>query len=614
MHPSATRPSHSEVGSSESVNSADDHVSAIVAEMFSSDVDDVAGEHSSGKAAPDPPPATINDQLAPRPGHLAPIKPSQPPPTFFPSLSLSTTASTDTDGKSKQRQKHASRHIPAPMPETPHPTPITDEFPQIQPLFSIATAGVNSSSTGKDETAKQPAPAPNNTFNGSASTDSLANSMSRRMTRSNSKKDVRFSTTALKFSYSTSPDSVENDDSSMEQDARGANDADNAATAAQRELLSAQRRLEGKGEVALVRISCGSADDAPPAMPPDVTVPDAAADVPQLAVDTRHARASSSNSDKYAKPAPIDRHAVQYESTAASAISATSMLSPDSANIKNKPRKSSATSIKAIPLKDGKFVVDVKVSTKVYDGMKYDGNGENGEEFSTLKYTAVTCDPDDFVKENYVLRQQTFNRKIKIAVVITMYNEDDLLFCKSFRATMKNISYLCSGKSLWAADSWKEVVVVIVSDGRGKVNPSTLNAMSVMGLYMDGLAKASVNGKEVRAHMYEYTAQASIDHELHRRGVHDTNEGITLMPCQTIFLLKEKNAKKINSHRWFFNAICETLNPEVCLLLDVGTKPTKESLFHLNVGGACGEIASDLGKYFKNVLNPLVAVQNFEYK
>ncbi|KAJ3212250.1 Chitin synthase, class 2 [Entophlyctis luteolus] len=547
MHPSATRPSRSEVGSSESVNSADDHVSAIVAEMFSSDVDDVAGEHSSGKAAPDPPPATINDQLAPRPGHLAPIKPSQPPPTFFPSLSLSTTASTDTDGKSKQRQKHASRHIPAPMPETPHPTPITDEFPQIQPLFSIATAGVNSSSTGKDETAKPPAPAPNNTFNGSASTDSLANSMSRRMTRSNSKKDVRFSTTALKFSYSTSPDSVENDDSSMEQDARGANDADNAATAAQRELLSAQRRLEGKGEVALVRISCGSADDAPPAMPPDVTVPDAAADVPQLAVDTRHARASSSNSDKYAKPAPIDRHAVQYESTAASAISATSMLSPDSPNIKNKPRKSSATSIKAIPLKDGKFVVDVKVSTKVYDGMKYDGNGENGEEFSTLKY-----------------------------------NEDDLLFCKSFRATMKNISYLCSGKSLWAADSWKEVVVVIVSDGRGKVNPSTLNAMSVMGLYMDGLAKASVNGKEVRAHMYEYTAQASIDHELHRRGVHDTNEGITLMPCQTIFLLKEKNAKKINSHR--------------------------------NVGGACGEIASDLGKYFKNVLNPLVAVQNFEYK
>lgn len=89
-----------------------------------------------------------------------------------------------------------------------------------------------------------------------------------------------------------------------------------------------------------------------------------------------------------------------------------------------------------------------------------------------------------------------------------------------------------------------------------------------------------------------------------------------------IFCLKEKNAKKINSHRWFFNAFGPLLNPNVCVLLDVGTMPGPTSIYHLwkafdinsNVGGACGEIVALKGKWGLNLLNPLVAAQNFEYK
>jgi chitin synthase len=33
-----------------------------------------------------------------------------------------------------------------------------------------------------------------------------------------------------------------------------------------------------------------------------------------------------------------------------------------------------------------------------------------------------------------------------------------------------------------------------------------------------------------------------------------------------------------------------------------------------NVGGACGEIVALKGKYGRNLINPLVAAQNFEYK
>jgi chitin synthase len=58
------------------------------------------------------------------------------------------------------------------------------------------------------------------------------------------------------------------------------------------------------------------------------------------------------------------------------------------------------------------------------------------------------------------------------------------------------------------------------------------------------------------------------------------------------------------------------------MLIDVGTKPTNTSLYHLwkafdrhpTVGGACGEIYADLGTGCSRLFNPLVATQNFEYK
>lgn len=54
-----------------------------------------------------------------------------------------------------------------------------------------------------------------------------------------------------------------------------------------------------------------------------------------------------------------------------------------------------------------------------------------------------------------------------------------------------------------------------------------------------------------------------------------------LVPVQMIFCLKQKNAKKINSHRWLFNAIGKHLQPEVVCLLDAGTKPGKRSIYYL---------------------------------
>ncbi|KAH9818239.1 chitin synthase-domain-containing protein, partial [Melampsora americana] len=95
-----------------------------------------------------------------------------------------------------------------------------------------------------------------------------------------------------------------------------------------------------------------------------------------------------------------------------------------------------------------------------------------------------------------------------------------------------------------------------------------------------------------------------------------------LVPVQILFCLKEKNQKKIDSHRWFFNVFGPVLQPNVCVLLDVGTQPGVSSIYRLwkpfdvnsNVGGACGEIVALKGKLLRNLVNPLVAAQNFEYK
>ncbi|KAI8822864.1 chitin synthetase [Fimicolochytrium jonesii] len=240
-----------------------------------------------------------------------------------------------------------------------------------------------------------------------------------------------------------------------------------------------------------------------------------------------------------------------------------------------------------------------------------------GSEFETIKYTAATCDPDDFVNNGYTLRTaQEYHRDTEIAIVITSYNETIAEINRTLFGVFQNIQHFCQKRKYgWDVDGWKKIVVVIVSDGRKKCDPSFLLALQTMGIYVPGLEQQSVNKKPTTAHIYESTSQIVLDPDLH---FWSTQNGIP--PVQTIFVLKEQNLKKINSHRYFFNAICPLLKPKICLLLDVGTRPLPNSIYKLwkaferdpNCAGACGEIRCQMSatSYF----NPLVAAQNFEYK
>jgi chitin synthase len=289
---------------------------------------------------------------------------------------------------------------------------------------------------------------------------------------------------------------------------------------------------------------------------------------------------------------------------------------PDGAQARRGARQAQMAK-KEVRLINGELILECKIPTILYSFLPR----RDDTEFTHMRYTAVTCDPDDFVERGYKLRQNIGRnpRETELFICITMYNEDEIAFTRTMHGVMQNITHFCSRMKsrTWGKDGWQKIVVCIISDGRQKVHPRTLDALAALGCYQDGIAKNLVNQKEVTAHVYEYTTQVSLDSDLKFKGA---EKGI--VPCQLIFCLKEKNQKKLNSHRWFFNAFGRALNPNVCILLDVGTRPGPKALYHLwkafdtdsNVAGAAGEIKAGKGKAWLGLLNPLVASQNFEYK
>ena len=221
------------------------------------------------------------------------------------------------------------------------------------------------------------------------------------------------------------------------------------------------------------------------------------------------------------------------------------------------------------------------------------------------------------------------------------------MYSRTLHGVMLNIRNICKTKSKYWRKSaeeglpgWQRICVALIVDGLEPMDKSVLDLLATVGVYQDGVMKKDVDGKDTVAHIFEvrsisdfiasvqllisvlfqYTTQVSIDGSLKLIIPHGDDQN-NLVPVQIILIVKAKNQKKINSHRWLFNAVGKMLNPEVCVLLDAGTKPGHKSIYYLWeafyndswLGGACGEIHA-MVEGGKKLLNPLVAAQNFEYK
>ncbi|KAJ7595731.1 chitin synthase [Mycena floridula] len=283
-----------------------------------------------------------------------------------------------------------------------------------------------------------------------------------------------------------------------------------------------------------------------------------------------------------------------------------------------------------VKLTHGHFIAEYAVPTAIHNAIESRYTTTNTTEFSHMRYTAATCDPDDFTEANgWSLRTKSYERQTELLIAVTSYNEDKALYARTLHGVMLNIRDICKTKKskYWRTNAeagspgWQKIVVALVIDGLEAMDKSVLDVLATVGVYQDGVMKKQVDGQDTVAHIFEYTTQLSVDAKPQLVIPQAGEEELNLVPVQIILVVKAKNQKKINSHRWLFNAIGRILDPEVCVLIDAGTKPGRKSIYYLweafyndaYLGGCCGEIHAMI-KGGKKLLNPLVAAQNFEYK
>ncbi|KAJ6614281.1 glycosyltransferase family 2 protein [Mycena sp. CBHHK59/15] len=282
-----------------------------------------------------------------------------------------------------------------------------------------------------------------------------------------------------------------------------------------------------------------------------------------------------------------------------------------------------------VKLTNGNFIAEYPVPTAIHSAVEPQWRGTNTTEFSHMRYTAATVDPDEFTEANgWSLRTKEYNRDTELLIAVTSYNEDKTLYARTLHGVMLNIRDICKTKQskFWRRTAeegnpgWQKITVALIVDGLEAMDKSVLDILATVGVYQDGVMKKDIDGKPTVAHIFEYTTQLSVD-ATPQLVLPQSGDANNLVPVQFIFVLKAKNQKKINSHRWLFNAIGKILKPETCVLIDAGTKPGHKSIYYLweafyndpNLGGCCGEIHAMI-KGGRKLLNPLVAAQNFEYK
>ena len=177
-----------------------------------------------------------------------------------------------------------------------------------------------------------------------------------------------------------------------------------------------------------------------------------------------------------------------------------------------------------------------------------------------------------------------YNRSTELLIAVTYYNEDKQLTARTLHGVMQNIREIVNLKKsdFWGKDgpAWQKIVVCLIFDGIDPCDKDTLDVLATVGIFQDGIMKRKIDEKETVAHIFEYTTQLSVTaNQMLIRPRDDDPQ--CLPPVQMMFCLKQKNSKKINSHRWLFNAFGKILNPEICLLLDAGTKPGPKSILYL---------------------------------
>jgi chitin synthase len=100
--------------------------------------------------------------------------------------------------------------------------------------------------------------------------------------------------------------------------------------------------------------------------------------------------------------------------------------------------------VKQVQLHNGNLILDVPVPKGVKP--QHVGIGEAKGELDSLRYTAATCDPDDFMRKKFTLRQYLYGRKTELFVSGSL--RDALASAYSGRLTQGHV-HSEAGMSWW---------------------------------------------------------------------------------------------------------------------------------------------------------------------
>lgn len=129
-----------------------------------------------------------------------------------------------------------------------------------------------------------------------------------------------------------------------------------------------------------------------------------------------------------------------------------------------------------------------------------------------MRYTAATCDPDEFSEENgWSLRTKMYNRATELLIAVTSYNEDKILYARTLHGVMLNIRDICKTKQskYWRRSAeegvpgWQRITVALIVDGLEPMDKTVLDILATIGVYQDGVMKKQVDGKDTVAHIFE---------------------------------------------------------------------------------------------------------------
>ena len=226
--------------------------------------------------------------------------------------------------------------------------------------------------------------------------------------------------------------------------------------------------------------------------------------------------------------------------------------------------------------------------------------------------------------------------RLKALVAVTAYNEPWSQIQATLHGVLENLCALheLSGGGGGGAEDGAElrgalagrlapheIGVVVVFDGREKMSASMYGAHDAPG--------GCVLPADLRAEMAAHAAAlppreaASEVRDAHLLELDYCAERARGLPYEArmnlLFLVKERNGGKLNSHVWVFRALCRLLRPRYCVLLDAGTVPARTAVLRLlsdmelnaSIGGCAGEICVEREQV--GVFAPVIGAQLFEY-